>query len=91
MVWEIPVGDAPLLQANIQSVCDVTGFGAPRGDVMCRCGPTPVLDPGRQLPAVAAARLEVLKSNRRTHMPIIAWLLGVPISVIILLMLFGVF
>ena len=28
---------------------------------------------------------------RRTHMPIIAWLLGVPISVIILLMLFGVF
>jgi hypothetical protein len=27
----------------------------------------------------------------RKQMPIIAWLLGVPISVIILLMLFGVF
>ena len=29
--------------------------------------------------------------NRRTYMPVIAWLLGVPLSVILLLMLFGVF
>ena len=28
---------------------------------------------------------------KENHMPIIAWLLGVPISVILILMLFGVF
>jgi hypothetical protein len=35
--------------------------------------------------------LRLLNQPWREEMPIIAWLLGVPISVIILLMLFGVF
>ena len=47
--------------------------------------------------AHALALASVLKSGHRhhhpkeTHMPVIAWLLGVPLTVVILLMLFGVF
>ncbi len=47
--------------------------------------------------AHALAPVSVLKLRHRhhhlkeIHMPVIAWLLGVPLTVVILLMLFGVF
>jgi hypothetical protein len=52
----------------------------------------PVLWATSRTPGEAAhLSLRLLNQPWRKQMPIIAWLLGVPISVIILLMLFGVF
>ncbi|OOG44179.1 hypothetical protein B0B52_07340 [Polaromonas sp. A23] len=79
-------GDMAGLCPNIQKLIDA-GCLSPG-----RCRPVPTLffdcfrQPGRRRLFIFDFLL-----SKRTHMPIIAWLLGVPISVIILLMLFGVF
>jgi hypothetical protein len=44
--------------------------------------------PGR---AGAAVHLSWKHRSKEIHMPIILWLLGVPLTLILLLMLFGVF
>ncbi|MDP2818537.1 MAG: hypothetical protein Q8O29_09735 [Polaromonas sp.] len=57
----------------------------------CRPAPTCALVDIRQPVENTAFIFEFPKQILEKKMPIIAWLLGIPISVIILLMLFGVF
>lgn len=58
---------------------------------MCRCGPTCAFGYLPHSARSSAFTFWFLKSILEKQMPIIAWLLGVPVTVIILLMLFGVF
>ena len=59
----------------------------------CRQVPTAIGAGGAQIAAAGARLILQVTFNqpRRIQMPVILWLLGVPLTVILLLMLFGVF
>ena len=57
---------------------------------LCKLAPTNDKALFRQASHESNAKLEV-SIQRRNRMPVIAWLLGVPLSVVLILMLFGVF
>jgi hypothetical protein len=79
-------------QRNIQSVACAPRFLKRRLRLRCVGVALPVLWATSRTPhETAHLSLSLLNQLWRKQMPIIAWLLGVPISVIILLMLFGVF
>jgi hypothetical protein len=84
-------GRLPSLQ-DIQSVAGAARFLKRRLRLRCVGVALPVLWATSRTPhETAQLSLSLLNQPWRKQMPIIAWLLGVPISVIILLMLFGVF
>jgi hypothetical protein len=81
-----------LSQRNIQSVARASGFLKRALRRQCVGVALPVLWATSRTPATNPhLSFRFLHQLWRKQMPIIAWLLGVPISVIILLMLFGVF
>jgi hypothetical protein len=92
VMCEARVAARMLPRWNIQSVARARRFLKRRQGRQCVGVALPVLWATSRTPdKTAPLSLSFLNQPWRKQMPIIAWLLGVPISVIILLMLFGVF